>query len=121
MRNHTLKDANDLIQVQAGDFIPGIPEHTLKLGGDYSFNQAFSIGGDLQYNSGVFVRGDESNQLGRLDDYETINIRSRYQINKTFKIFGRVDNLLDEQYHSFGLLGEPNEVPGFAGSRTIVS
>ena len=113
--NHTLKDGNDLIQVQAGDFIPGIPEHTLKLGGDYSFNQAFSIGGDLQYNSGVFVRGDESNQLGRLDDYETINIRSRYQFNETFKIFGRVDNLLDEQYHSFGLLGEPNEVPGFAG------
>ena len=113
--NHTLKDANDLIQVEAGDFIPGIPEHTLKLGGDYSFTQAFSIGGDLQYNSGVFVRGDESNQLGRLDDYETINIRSRYQINKTFKIFGRVDNLLDEQYHSFGLLGEPDEVPGFAG------
>ena len=51
--NHTLKDGNDLIQVQAGDFIPGIPEHTLKLGGDYSFNQAFSIGGDLQYNSVV--------------------------------------------------------------------
>ena len=113
--NHTLKDANDLIQVEAGDFIPGIPEHTLKLGGDYAFTQAFSIGGDLQYNSGVFVRGDESNQLGRLDDYETVNVRSRYQLNKTFKIFARVENLLDEQYHSFGLLGEPNEVPGFSG------
>ena len=111
--NHSLKDANDLIQVQAGDFIPGIPEHTLKVGGDYAFTQAFSVGGDLQYNSGVFVRGDESNQLGRLDDYETVNIRSKYQINKTFKLFARVDNLLDEEYFSFGLLGEPNEVPGF--------
>ena len=113
--NHTLKDANDLIQVQAGDFIPGIPEHTLQLGGDYAFTQALSIGGDLQYNSGVFVRGDESNQLGRLDDYETVNIRSRYQLNQSFNLFARVDNLLDEEYHSFGLLGEPNEVPGFAG------
>ena len=111
--NHSLKDANDLIQVQAGDFIPGIPEHTLKVGGDYAFTQAFSVGGDLQYNSGVFVRGDESNQLGRLDDYETVNIRSKYQVNKTFKLFARVDNLLNEEYFSFGLLGEPNEVPGF--------
>ncbi|MBT6184284.1 MAG: TonB-dependent receptor, partial [Betaproteobacteria bacterium] len=111
--NHSLKDANDLIQVQAGDFIPGIPEHTLKVGGDYAFTQAFSVGGDLQYNSGVFVRGDESNQLGRLDDYETVNIRSKYQVNKTFKLFARVDNLLDKEYFSFGLLGEPNEVPGF--------
>jgi outer membrane receptor protein involved in Fe transport len=111
--NHSLKDANDLIQVQAGDFIPGIPEHTLKVGGDYAFTQAFSVGGDLQYNSGVFVRGDESNQLGRLDDYETVNIRSKYQVNKTFKLFARVDNLLNKEYFSFGLLGEPNEVPGF--------
>ena len=47
--------------------------------------------------------------------HETVNVRSRYQLNKTWKMFTRVDNLLDEQYHSFGLLGEPNEVPGFAG------
>ena len=111
--NHSLKDGNDLIQVQAGDFIPGIPEHTLKLGGDYSFTQKFSVGADVQYNGGVFLRGDESNQLGRLDDYETVNVRSSYQFNKSFKIFARINNLLYEEYHTFGLLGEPDEVPGF--------
>jgi outer membrane receptor protein involved in Fe transport len=32
-----------------------------------------------------------------------------------FSIFARVNNLFDEDYESFGLLGEPDEVPGFGG------
>ena len=113
--NNPFADGNDLIQVEEGDFIPGIPEHTVKFGGDYAFTNRFSVGGDLLYNSGVFVRGDESNQLGRLDDYATVNIRSNFKINKTYSIFARVNNLFDKDYESFGLLGEPDEVPGFGG------
>ena len=113
--NNPFADANDLIQVEAGDFIPGIPEHTLKFGGDYQFTPKFRIGGDLLYKSGVFVRGDESNQLGRLDGYATVNIRGNYEINKTYSVFARIDNLFDQKYESFGLLGEPDEVPGFDG------
>ena len=111
--NNPFADGEGLIQVQAGDNIPNIPEHTLKLGGDYNITQRFSVGGDLLYKSGVFVRGDESNQLGELDGYATVNIRGSYQVNDTFKLFARVDNLFDTEYESFGLLGEPDEVPGF--------
>ncbi|MEM6998980.1 MAG: TonB-dependent receptor [Pseudomonadota bacterium] len=111
--NNPSADGDGLIQVQAGDNIPNIPEHTLKLGGDYNFTQRFSVGGDLLYKSGVFVRGDESNQLGELDGYATVNIRGSYQVNDTFKLFARVNNLFDTEYESFGLLGEPDEVPGF--------
>ncbi len=113
--NNPFADTNDLIQVEEGDFIPGIPEHTLKFGGDYFFSPQFSIGGDLLYKSGVYVRGDESNQLGRLDDYATVNLRGNYQITKTFNIFARINNVFDQEYESFGLLGEPDEVPGFGG------
>ncbi len=113
--NNPFADANELIQVQAGDYIPGIPEHTVKFGGDYAINKQFSVGGDVLYKSGVYVRGDESNQLGRLDGYGTINLRGSYQVNETFKVFARVNNLLDTEYESFGLLGEPDEVPGFGG------
>ncbi len=113
--NNPFADANDLIQVEDGDFIPGIPEHTFKFGGDYSVTNKLSIGGDLQYNSGVFLRGDESNQLGSLDDYATVNIRANYDVNKIFSVFARVNNLFDKDYESFGLLGEPDEVPGFGG------
>jgi iron complex outermembrane recepter protein len=104
-----------LITVQKGDFIPNIPSHTLKLGGDYQYNQRFSFGGDLLYKSGVYVRGDESNQLDKLHGYTTVNIRAKYEVNNTFQVFARVNNLFDQEYESFGLLGEPDEVPGFGG------
>lgn len=106
---------NELITVQEGDFIPNIPAHSLKLGGDYRFNNRFSVGGDVLYKSGVFVRGDESNQLDKLDGYATVNLRAKYEVNKIFQVFAKVDNLFDQEYESFGLLGEPDEVPGFGG------
>lgn len=113
--NNPFATADGLIQVEAGDFIPGIPKHILKFGGNYPINSKFSIGGDLLYQSGVFVRGDESNQLGQLDDHATLNLRSNYQISKTFSIFARINNVLNNKYENFGLLGEPDEVPGFGG------
>lgn len=113
--NNQFADDEGRIQVEKGDNIPNIPDHTLQLGGDYSFTPRFSVGGDMLYKSGVFVRGDESNQLGRLDGYATVNIRANYQINDMFKVYARVDNLFDREYESFGLLGEPDEVPGFGG------
>ena len=111
--NNPFADGDGLIQVEEGDHIPGLPEHTLKVGGDYNFTPKFSVGGDLQYRSGVYVRGDESNQLGRLDDYATVNLRGNYQLTKTFNVFARINNVFDQEYESFGLLGEPDEVPGF--------
>ncbi|MEX0951531.1 MAG: TonB-dependent receptor [Gammaproteobacteria bacterium] len=111
--NNPAADNNELINVQAGDDIPGIPDHTFKIGGDYALTSKLSIGGDLLYKSGVFLRGDESNQLGKLDGYTTVNIRGSYQINDMFSVFARVNNLFDKDFESFGLLGEPDEIPGF--------
>lgn len=113
--NNPFADANDLITVEAGDSIPGIPDHTFKFGGDYAFTSRFSMGGDVLYTSGVYLRGDESNQLGKLDAYTTVNIRGEYRINDMFSVFARINNLFDAEYESFGLLGEPDEVPGFGG------
>lgn len=111
--NHPLANSEGEIQVQAGDDIPGIPDHTLKLGGDYAITSKLSVGADLLYKSGVYLRGDESNQLGKLDDYTTVNVRGNYQLTKRINLFAMVNNLFDEEYSSFGLLGEPDEVPGF--------
>ncbi|MCS3902967.1 outer membrane receptor protein involved in Fe transport [Methylohalomonas lacus] len=111
--NNPAADSNGKIQVQPGDHIPGIPEHTFKVGGDFAVTPKLSLGADLLYKSGVYLRGDESNQLGKLDDYVTVDLRGEYQINKMFSVFALVNNVFDEDYESFGLLGEPDEVPGF--------
>ncbi|MCG8380215.1 MAG: TonB-dependent receptor, partial [Proteobacteria bacterium] len=106
-------DADD-IQVNGGDRIPGIPEHSIKLGGIYSFNDRFSVGANMIYNSTQVLRGDESNELGPVDGYAVVNLNATYKIHKNFAFFARVNNLFDTDYETFGLLGESDEV--FDGS-----
>lgn len=109
--NHPFADDEGELSVSEGDRIPGLPEHNLKLGADYYFNDKFSLGLDVRYNSDQVIRGDESNQLDNLDGYAIVNIRGRYRMNEKIEFFARVDNLFDTDYVNFGLLGEePSEV-----------
>jgi len=98
------------IQVEAGDRIPGIPEHSLKIGGNYNFNDNFSVGVGGIYNSDQVLRGDESNQLQTVDDYFVVNANATYKINESFSFFAKVNNLFDTDYETFGLLGEADEI-----------
>jgi outer membrane receptor protein involved in Fe transport len=109
------------IQVNPGDRIPGIPEHSFKLGGLYSFTEKLSVGVNMIYNSTQILRGDESNELGTVDGYAIVNINSTYKINKTFTLFGRVNNLFDSDYETFGLLGEADEIFDGSGSTQTFS
>ncbi len=103
----------DSINVRSGDRIPGIPDHSIKLGGIYAVTEKFNVGADMIFNTGVYLRGDEANLLDTTDDYAVVNLTGNYQINKTFSIFARINNLFDTEYETFGLLGEPDEIPGF--------
>ena len=118
--NHPLADANGEITVQEGDRIPGIPQHTLKIGGDYYVSPKLSVGGNLLYNSDQFLRGDEANLLETVDGYAIVNIYGNYQVNQHFSLFARINNLFDNDYETFGLLGEPDEVfPAFTDARFL--
>ena len=109
--NHPFADDEGELNVSAGDRIPGLPEHNLKLGADYFINDNFSLGFDVRYASDQVLRGDESNQLDKLDGFAVVNIRGRYRFNENIELFARVDNLFDTDYENFGLLGEePSEV-----------
>jgi outer membrane receptor protein involved in Fe transport len=105
------------IAVEAGDPIPGVPDHQLKLGGEYAFGERFSVGADVLYNSGQHVRGDESAQLEETDPYALVNLRAQYRLNEHVVLLAAVNNLLDAEYETFGLIGEePSEVdvPAFS-------
>jgi len=111
--NHPFADGDDEIQVSSGDRIPGIPAHSLKAGANYAFTPKLTVGSDLLFNTGVYLRGDESNQLDTTDAYAIVNLVGNYQVNKHFSVFARIENLFDTDYETFGLLGEPDEIPGF--------
>jgi len=109
--NHPSANDDGEIAVGSGDRIPGLPEHSFKLGADYQLFEKFTVGFDLIYNSGVHLRADESNELDKLDGYAVVNLRGSYRFNDNIEIFAKVNNVFDANHENFGLLGEePDEV-----------
>lgn len=109
--NHANADAKGEIQVRAGDYVPGVPRHQLKLGADYRLPFGLAVGAELLFNADQFLRGDESNELAPVDAYALVNLRASYLLGDHVEFFGRVTNLFDTDYENFGLVGEdPTEV-----------
>jgi iron complex outermembrane receptor protein len=96
--------------VPAGASIPGIPRHQANVGIDFRLNGRFTLGADATLRSGVYLRGDEVNALERTDSYAVLNLRGEFRLGEHALLFARIENALDEEYETFGLLGEPDEV-----------
>jgi outer membrane receptor protein involved in Fe transport len=111
--NSPFADANGNIQVQPGDQIPAIPRHRIKAGFDYSVTDAFKVGGDALFVSGQFLTGDASNQAPKLPSYAVFNVHASYQIDKTYQLYGRIDNILDNRYATYGTFFDKNVLPNF--------
>lgn len=118
--NHPDADDDGLIEVRRGNRIPGLPEHALKLGADWSLTPSIGIGGDVVANSGQYLRGDEANRLPETGGYAVVNLRANWAINPHLAVFARIDNVFDRRYVTFGTLGEPDEVfPDFDDPRFL--
>ena len=112
--NSPFADADGNVQILPGNRIPAIPRNRIKAGIDYSVTDAFKVGGDALFVGSQYFVGDESNQAARLPSYAVFNLHSSYQINKTFQIYGRVDNIFDNRYATYGTFFDTSDVPNFA-------
>lgn len=109
--NHSFANEEGEIQVQRGDAIPGIPAHQFKLLARYRVGDKLQLGMNLIANSEQNLRGDESAQLPAVEGYAVVNLSAQYLFNPQLSLFARVDNVFDQDYETFGLLGEePGEL-----------
>lgn len=111
--NSPFADANGNVQILPGNRIPAIPRNRIKAGFDYSITDALKVGGDALFVSDQYFVGDESNQAHRLPSYTVFNAHASYQIDKTFQIYGRVDNIFDNRYATYGTFFDTGAVPNF--------
>lgn len=95
----------EAIKVTSGDRIPGLPDHALKLGIGFRPDERFHVGLNSVTRSGVYLRGDESNQDAKTGGYTVLNLTGEYRAG-AFTFFGRIENLLDTEYETFGIFGE---------------
>jgi iron complex outermembrane receptor protein len=110
--NHPLaEDEEDAaLEVPVGSRIPGISKHQANLGLDWRVSDSLRLGTDLNWRSGVYLRGDEVNALRRTPSYLLIGLRGDFRITNALGVYARVENLFNQKYETFGLLGEPDEV-----------
>lgn len=100
-------DASGNIVVQAGNRIPGIPRHTLKLRLSHDLQPPWTVGMNLNVNGPIYARGDENNQdaNGQIPGYAIVNVDTRYRYSSKVEFFARINNLFDRSYANFGTLG----------------
>ncbi len=119
-------DNKNLINVKEGNRIPGIPEHQLKLRGQYQATPDWTIGANLVAFSSQYVIGNENNQhqantsdcangardndaacgAGKIKGYAVVNLDSQYNVGAGWKAFAKVINLFDQNYNVAGRLAE---------------
>jgi outer membrane receptor protein involved in Fe transport len=115
---------DDLIQVKAGNRMPGIPLHSLKLGADVQATEAWMLAADVVAYSSQYVMGNENNahQVGSATDlqantrsflgsgevkgYALLNLGSRIKLGGQWELVGRINNVLDKKYATAGMLRE---------------
>lgn len=97
-------------QVSPGDTIPGQPQHQIKFRSIYYFMHNWNIGAQFIYASEQYYRGDEANENKQIDGYGLLNIFSEYAVSDQLSFAVRVDNVLDNEYDTFGTYGEADEV-----------
>lgn len=101
-------DVNGQIQVTKGNKIPAIARQTLKFRAAYDITPAWNVGTNLVFSAGQYARGDENNQdvNGKVPGYGVMHFDTHFSINDNWKLFAKVNNVFDNKYATFGVLGE---------------
>lgn len=101
-----------VIPVEPGDRLPLVPRSLLKGGLSVGLGARLRLGGDVLASSGASFRGDEGNLAQQLDGYALLNLRLRYRLGPHAEVFLNLDNVLDEEYATFGVFGDAQNVLG---------
>jgi iron complex outermembrane receptor protein len=124
--NSPFADDDGNVQVRPGDRIGGIPPERFKIGGDVYLTPTITIGADILGVSAQRRVGDEGNQDGKLPSYWVAGAHASWEVGHGVELFGRVDNLFDRKYATFGTYFEtdalanvhPSPLPDDADPRT---
>ncbi|RXG96412.1 TonB-dependent receptor [Bradyrhizobium zhanjiangense] len=103
----------ETIQVSPGNQIPAIPRHRVKIGVDYAVTDVWKVGGNALFVSSQYLVGDESNQFAKLPSYTVFNLHTSYRVTKNVQLYGRVDNVFDKRYATYGQFFDREALPNF--------
>jgi outer membrane receptor protein involved in Fe transport len=103
------------VVVTPGTRMAGLPEHSLKIGGDWRITPQWSIGADVQRFGGRVVQGNEDGLIEdgatervdlSLPGYSVTNLRLSWRPRAGIELMARVNNVFDKRYSSYGAIAE---------------
>jgi outer membrane receptor protein involved in Fe transport len=106
--------------ITPGMRLPGIPLHTIKLNMDWQATEKISLGAGLQYSSSLRTQGNEDGLVANgeaadasIKAHTLLNVKANYQLQKGLSVFGKINNVLDTRYETYGMIGMNNfEIDG---------
>lgn len=100
------------IEVEPGDFIPGVPRRQFRAGADVRAGDRVVLGARFLGDSTRYLRGDEANLLEPVGSAWRGDLWSRIKLTPSLDLDLEVSNVTGREYATFGALGEPDEVLG---------
>lgn len=100
------------IEVEPGDFLPGVPRRQFRAGADLRIGGRAVLGARLLGDSTRYPRGDEANLLEPVGSAWRGDLWSRIELTPSLDLDLEVSNVTNREYATFGALGEPDEVLG---------
>ena len=109
--NHPEIDTGE-VSVLPGDRLPLLPRHQLKGFVEWRVSDRWAFGFDARMRSDIVYRGDEGNDIEAIDGFVVADGYLDFKITDAWRLRATVENLFDEDYATFGVFGEADEVLG---------
>ncbi|MDB5458007.1 MAG: TonB-dependent receptor [Caulobacter sp.] len=113
--SNPLADDDGNVAVRPGDQLGGAPNHRFKAGIEAEVLPRLILGLDAVAMGPQRFVGDVSNQNRKLPGYAVAALAARYRLDDRLTLFGRIDNLLDKSYATYGTYFETEALDSVAG------
>jgi len=129
-----LELVKDMIQIDPGDRMPGIPLHNINAAMNFHLTSKWDFGVEMMARTDIIVRGNENNDhvqgsddfilrpnqtgtamervkvgqfkdSGSVDGYVLFNLKTRYELFDGLNVFGLINNVFGQEYATAGRLG----------------
>ena len=103
------------VSITPGTRMPGLPLHKLKIHVDWQATDQWVIGSSLIVSSSIVTQGNEDGQIAdgvsgnaEVKGYTLLNLNTTYTVQKGFEVFGKILNVFDTRYETYGMLAVDN-------------
>ena len=110
-----------VMTITPGTRMAGLPEHHLKIHVNWQANDQLSLGASVVHTSSIVSQGNEDGLIGvdptptsgnaDVKGYNLLHLKANYRVDKGLEFFGKINNVLDTRYETYGLLHQNNFNP----------